>query len=132
MRTNQRAGIAIIKDSKILLIKRTKNEEHYYILPGGGVESNETPEEAAVRELKEELEIQVTIIKKIAEFEHRGNIEHYYLSDNFLGNINVIGDGVFNSNISDEALWLDINKIEEINLLPDKIKSILIDLKNDK
>lgn len=127
MRTSQRAGVAIIKDSKILLIKRIKNDEQYYILPGGGVESEETPLDAAIREVKEELGIKVNIVDQIAEFEHRGNIEYYYIAKDFAGEINGNGDSNLNDAIHDEVLWLDVSQIEKINLLPAKIKAILIE-----
>ena len=57
MRKNQRAGVAIKKGEKLLLIKRKKGNDPYYILPGGGVESGETPKQTAIREVKEELGI---------------------------------------------------------------------------
>ncbi len=78
MRKNQRAGVAIKKGEKLLLIKRKKDNGTYYILPGGGVESGEAPKQAAIREVKEELGIDVIIDKKIAEFEHRGNTEFIF------------------------------------------------------
>jgi len=40
----------IIKDNKILLIKRTKKDSVYWVIPGGAVEENETREEALKRE----------------------------------------------------------------------------------
>jgi len=128
MRKNQRAGVAIKKGEKLLLIKRKKNNNTYYILPGGGVESGETPRQTATREVKEELGIDVIIDKKIAEFEHRGNTEFYFLSENFSGKIKLIGDGVFNSNITDIEEWILIKDLHKINLLPEKIKNILIKL----
>lgn len=128
MRTNQRAGIALIKNNKLFLIKRQKDAEIYYILPGGGIESGETPEMAAVREVKEELGVDVKINKKIAEFKHRGNIEHYYLSQDYKGKIKLVGDSVFNSNIIDKKEWILLSDLHKINLLPEKIKIILINL----
>jgi len=128
MRKNQRAGVVIKKGEKLLLIKRKKDNNTYYILPGGGVESGETPKQTAIREVKEELGINVIIDKKIAEFEHRGNTEFYFLSENFGGEIKLVGDGVFNSNINDIEEWILIKDLHKINLLPEKIKDILIEL----
>ena len=42
-------------------IKEGKTEE-YYVLPGGGLEGNETPEENVTRELKEELTVDIEIL----------------------------------------------------------------------
>jgi len=128
MRKKQRAGVAIKKGEKLLLIKRKKDNNTYYILPGGGVESGETPKQTAIREIKEELGIDVIIDKKITEFKHRGNTEFYFLSENFSGKIKLVGDGVFNSNITDTEEWILIKDLHKINLLPEKIKNILIGL----
>ena len=70
----------------------------------------------------------VIINKKIAEFEHRGNTEFYFLSTSFSGEIKLVGDGVFNSNITDIEEWILIKDLHKINLLPEKIKNILIEL----
>jgi 8-oxo-dGTP diphosphatase len=53
MRT--RAGIILIEDDKVALIERHRAGLEYYVLPGGGVDEDETPEQAAVREAREEL-----------------------------------------------------------------------------
>jgi mutator protein MutT len=50
------AGI-LIRDRK-LLVERSKGKE-FFIAPGGSIEPGETPEQALVRELKEEFQIAV-------------------------------------------------------------------------
>lgn len=60
-----RSAVLIIRDHKILLLERTKSTEPvFYVLPGGGVEAGETPEQAAIRELHEELGVDITIQSK--------------------------------------------------------------------
>lgn len=64
------SGGIILKDNKILLIKR-KNNDYFNDLwsnPGGKVEPNESSEDAVIRELKEELDIEVKIVKKISDY----------------------------------------------------------------
>jgi ADP-ribose pyrophosphatase YjhB (NUDIX family) len=53
---------ALIQDSKgkVLLIQQQKNKNGYWLLPGGGIEFGESAEEALKRELKEELDLDVT------------------------------------------------------------------------
>lgn len=58
-------AILLDKDNKILLMHRNTNDRKQWELPGGKLEKNELPEQAAIRELKEELNIKVQIIKYI-------------------------------------------------------------------
>jgi len=56
-----RPGIIVSKDDKILLMKYNYNGTEVFNLPGGNPEKGETLESALVRELKEELNIDVEI-----------------------------------------------------------------------
>ncbi len=58
--------VAIFDKEDILLTMR--RDVPVWVLPGGGVERGETPEEAAIREVKEETGLNVTIIRKIATY----------------------------------------------------------------
>ena len=49
----QRAVGVIIKDNKILLMRRIKNGQEYYVFPGGGVKEGESTETAIIREIRE-------------------------------------------------------------------------------
>jgi len=59
MKLNSRVRGIIIRDKKILLIHRIKDGREYYSIPGGGIEEDETSDEAIVREIKEETNINV-------------------------------------------------------------------------
>lgn len=80
------AGAIILdKTNKILLIHRDTKELNQWELPGGKLEPGELPEQAVIRELKEELNIDVKIIKymNFKEFEDNGIIlkYHWYLCE---------------------------------------------------
>ncbi|HEV3269860.1 MAG TPA: NUDIX hydrolase [Candidatus Rhabdochlamydia sp.] len=61
------SGIIFCSEKKkILLIKR--RDIPVWVLPGGGVEAQETPEEAVVREIYEETGLSVQIVRKVAEY----------------------------------------------------------------
>jgi 8-oxo-dGTP pyrophosphatase MutT (NUDIX family) len=62
-----RAGIVLIQEDKVALIERHRAGLDYFVFPGGGVDEGESPEQAAVREAREELGIEVTIQQKVAE-----------------------------------------------------------------
>lgn len=57
------AGCVILNKNKILLLHRKKTD--WYELPGGKIDDSELPEQAAKRELKEELCCDVKIIKNL-------------------------------------------------------------------
>lgn len=60
-------GIVIRDDEpKTLLIRR--RDTPVWVLPGGGIESDETPADACIRELKEETGLDVVITQKIAHY----------------------------------------------------------------
>lgn len=86
MKKIELAGAIILdKQNKILLIHRNTEELKQWELPGGKLEQGELPEQAVIRELKEELNIGVKIIKYInfKEFEDNGIIlkYHWYLCE---------------------------------------------------
>lgn len=58
----------VVSKAKILLIKRScVPYKGYWALPGGGKEQDETFEEAAIREVKEEVGIDIKIVKRFEE-----------------------------------------------------------------
>lgn len=52
----------VVNDGKVLLIKHTKLR--MWLPPGGHIESNELPEDAALREVKEETGLNIELIGK--------------------------------------------------------------------
>ncbi|WUU79723.1 NUDIX domain-containing protein [Streptomyces microflavus] len=76
-----RAGAILIRDGHLLLIRFQDPDEDgpYYEIPGGGVEAGETPEEAAVRELREETGLLGSVGREVARVWKGGRYEHYFL-----------------------------------------------------
>ncbi|MBW2973445.1 NUDIX domain-containing protein [Candidatus Woesearchaeota archaeon] len=61
MTTIRKAGALIINDKKLLIVK--PKGKPYFINPGGKYEAGETAENCLRRELKEELQVNVTSMK---------------------------------------------------------------------
>ena len=62
----------ITKDNKYFIAKRNKNKHlgGFYEFPGGKQDVNETLQETVIREIKEELDVHVSVGNKLGE-------EHY-------------------------------------------------------
>ena len=75
---------AIIKENnKYLIVQRNKNKHLglKWEFPGGKVKFNESFKDALIREIKEELNITISVQKKIAEElynDHKINVHLYY------------------------------------------------------
>ena len=65
---------AVVKENKVLIIQRSKDEESYpnlWELPSGKREPLESSNDAVVREIKEETNIDVKVIRPIYVFEFK-------------------------------------------------------------
>lgn len=73
-------AILLDKDNKILLMHRNTKDLKQWELPGGKLEENELPEQAVIRELKEELNIIVKPVRYLGfkEFEDNKIILKYH------------------------------------------------------
>ena len=80
-----RSGAIVEIDGKIALIKRVRNNHEYYVFPGGRIEKGETPEEAAIREIKEELGIDIEIEKLLTTLTFNNRLQYYFIANYISG-----------------------------------------------
>ena len=87
-------SLALINDAdEILLSKRPKNKHlaGFWEFPGGKVETGEVPEIALIREIKEELNIEINIKNKLGEENYQDekiNVKlHYFICSQANGEI---------------------------------------------
>lgn len=69
----KRAACLCVRDpeeSQILLVTSSRDNDHW-IVPGGGVEPNEDPSDAAIRETEEEAGVRGVIKRRLGDFEVR-------------------------------------------------------------
>ena len=119
MRT--RAGIVLIENNKVALIERHRAGLHYFVFPGGGVDEGESPEQAAIREAREELGIEVAIKRKVAEV-HVGakSRQVYFLVEQIAGAFGTgAGEEFFDSDPDDPRegvytpIWMPIDELPQ-------------------
>jgi ADP-ribose pyrophosphatase YjhB (NUDIX family) len=108
-------GMVVERDGKILLIERN-NFPFTYALPAGHVDEGETYEEAAVRELKEEVGLDAEKIELIAEgrvenpCSRPGGTWHYWR----FYKINAMGDVNRSERETKQATWFTREQIRNL------------------
>ena len=108
------AAIIINKD-KVFATQRGYGEfKDGWEFPGGKIEEGETPEQALVREIQEELETKIQVNEKIDTVEY--DYPNFHLSmDCFICNI-IEGDLVLKEH--EAAKWLSKDELYSVNWLP--------------
>ena len=105
----------LILDEKMLLLLYRKDEEHWEV-PGGKVEENESPAQAAVREAEEEIGAEIELKKPFytGEFQHDNQIFvwHAYVSE-----IQQRRPEVQESKF-EELRWVEPGELDELDLAP--------------
>ncbi|MBP1989813.1 NUDIX domain-containing protein [Paenibacillus eucommiae] len=72
---------AIIRDESILMVRIADEDKEFWTLPGGGIEYNETQEEAVIREVKEEVNLDVRVKLKLFEMEYVHGMDYCFLCE---------------------------------------------------
>jgi 8-oxo-dGTP diphosphatase len=78
-KSRPRAFAAILKDDTILMVREVSKTNDFWTLPGGGLEDGETFEEAVIREVREEVNLDVNVVKYLFSSNYEHGIEKCYL-----------------------------------------------------
>ena len=130
------AAIIRNKEGKILIAQRNlkKSQGGLWEFPGGKIEENETREEAIVREIKEELEMDIKVIsyfdEKLYEYGDM-EVKRYYGSQTFNISIKDQNNQIhsLSGNLSSDRINLsekDSNKLHTLLLENTELKFSLI------
>lgn len=128
MRTNKRVGGIVIKDNTVLLIHRhKKGKKDYWVIPGGGVEDEETLEEALKREMLEETSTHLVKADFVSCFKD-GKRDHYFYKT-VLDSFDVeLGGPELESNTLDNSYtleWVPVSTALKLNLYPRSTRQVL-------
>ena len=111
------AAVLIDHDGKVLIARRKEGKKlgGYWEFPGGKVEKGETPETSLIRELQEEMNIDIEVLKYIGENTHRydGDVDIRLLAYH-----SRIVRGQIRLMDHDKVMWVNVDKLLNHKLAP--------------
>ena len=111
----------IVRDGAVLATQRGYGEfEGWWEFPGGKVDAGETPEQALVREIREELNASITVERYLCSAEH--DYDTFHLSMRCY--VCALEDDTFELLEHHAAKWLDAAHLDDVNWLPADIQVI--------
>ena len=116
------ASIAVFRDGKALIATRTKAPgAGVWSLPGGLVETGETLEEAALRELMEEVGVEARIVGfnrhvQRVDRDEAGRVRHHFVVASFVG-VWVAGEATTGPEAG-EVRWVDPADLGDLPTTP--------------
>ena len=117
------AGL-IFQNNKLLICQRPKFKDHplKWEFPGGKIKKNETSEDALIREINEELSINIINYNELISYNFNYSdlgktvFINFYLIKNFTGKML--------NNFHNQLKWIEIKDIREYDFLEGDIKII--------
>lgn len=113
---------ALIRDGKRVFAtaRGYGNYKGWWEFPGGKVEPGESPEDALAREIREELDSEISIDEYISTIEY--DYPEFHLSMRCYWCNLISGDLVLKE--AEDAKWLDVDTIDSVKWLPADITLI--------
>jgi 8-oxo-dGTP diphosphatase len=106
----------LVDDGRVLITKRKSTDrlQNKWEFPGGSIEDGETPEKCLQRELKEELDIDVSIGDYLGE-----SIYPYeHVTIRLLAYRSVWNHGDINLKVHADFAWVTLNEIGDYDFTP--------------
>lgn len=114
------AHVVVFKDGKVLILRRSSTDQwmpNHYGLPGGKIEKEETIYQAACRECKEEINIDV-YPEDLIFLSKANNKEHAFLyTTKFTGDLKLDFE-------HDDFQWVNPKNLSNYKVVPDLIEIV--------
>ena len=120
--------MVLVEDGKVLLIKRAYEPfKGQWAIPGGRLEGDETAEQCAAREMKEETGFDIEIIKLTGLYSDPARDPRKIIAAGFL--VRRIGGKMAAGDDAGEAQWFSLSDLPQLcadheKILADAIKEI--------
>jgi 8-oxo-dGTP diphosphatase len=117
MKTIEVCAAVIIKNSKVLLTSRPDHQEHagFWEFPGGKLEPGETPAECLIREIREELAVDITVYDTIFFIDHTYPGKKVRIR--FI-RCAIIGEKEPSPQEGQDFAWVERHRLNDVDLLP--------------
>ena len=115
MKTIEVVAAVILREEKVLCVRRDEHEKEYVSLkwefPGGKVEVGESREEALVREIREELSVDIEVSEFLMTVEH--TYPDFYLTMHVFKCVLDQGEITLNEHVA--LKWLSIDELDQLD-----------------
>ena len=129
-----RAGVIVYNSflDKILLIHRWKNGQEYFVIPGGTIEPGEKALGAALREMKEEVNLSFSVdqLRTAFSLNNQSKEEYYFYAELCTVETPLIqGEEAQRSSPQNiyQPEWVSLQELYNHNLRPESLKSLLLE-----
>ena len=72
-----RVQAIVVRDGRVLMVEHRQNGKEWWCLPGGAQEADETPEQGALRELREECNVDGVVVRQTSYVSYAPDDETY-------------------------------------------------------
>lgn len=126
-----RAVAILVRDEQLLVIYREHDSQRHYVFPGGGIEGDETNEQAIVREIDEEASIVITAGKLLYELRYDNGDRHFFFQCTYVSGEPQLRESsneyidTLNGDVH-MPVWVDTSSLANITLYPTEIRDLLI------
>jgi 8-oxo-dGTP diphosphatase len=111
-----RVQAVVVRDGRVLMVKHRQHGIQWWCLPGGALEPGETPEQGALRELREECSVDGKAIRQTAFVSHGPDDETYSFQVNIGDQTPSLGydpDVAPEHTVLADVQWLRLDQIPE-------------------